>query len=61
MKMPKTEFSKSKWHVNKLLHNVDSFAKKMPSFNLRGKEKITTLYGGMLSAFIFSITLAFAI
>ena len=56
-----TEFSKSNWHVNKLLHNIDNFAYKIPSFNLKGKEKITTIAGGMLSALIFSITLAYAI
>ena len=59
--MGNTEFSKSKWHVNKLLHNIDNFAYKIPSFNLKGKDKITTIIGGMLSAFIFAIVLAYAI
>ena len=33
----------------------------MPTFNLRGKEKVTTIAGGLLTSFILTLTMAYAI
>ena len=44
-----------------MLHNIDIFGQSIPSFNLKGKGELTTVVGGLLSATIFTLTLAFAI
>ena len=40
--------------------SIDNFGLPIPSFNLKGKTHITTWVGGLLSAIIFTITLAYA-
>ena len=40
--------------------SIDNFGLPIPSFNLKGKTHITTWVGGLLSAMIFTITLAYA-
>ena len=56
-----TAFSKSKWHMGNVLHYLDSFGSPMPTFNLKGKDKVTSIAGGLLTAFILTLTLAYAI
>ena len=55
------EFSKSPYSLGNSLRSIDNFGLPIPSFNLKGKTHITTWAGGLLSALIMAITLAFAI
>ena len=40
---------------------MDKFGQVIPSFNLKGKTHINTYMGGLLTAMILTITLAYAI
>ena len=55
-----TEFSQSPYSLTNRLLSIDNFGLPIPSFNLKGKTHINTWVGGLLSAIIFTITLAYA-
>ena len=56
-----TVFAQSKWHIGNVFHYLDSFGSPMPTFNLKGKDKVTTIAGGLLTALILTLTMAYAI
>ena len=58
--LPLKEFSQSPYSLTNRLLSIDNFGLPIPSFNLKGKTHITTWVGGLLSAMIFTITLAYA-
>ena len=47
--------------ISKILKGQDLFEKPVPMFNVKGKERIQTVTGGITSIFIMSITLLFAL
>ena len=58
--LPLTEFSQSPYSLANSLRSIDNFGLPIPSFNLKGKTHITTWVGGLLTAMIKAITLAYA-
>ena len=50
----------SKWHINNVFKQIDSFAKEVPSFNLRGQEKVNTIVGGFVTILILIIIFLYA-
>ena len=40
---------------------MDWFGSEIPSFNLKGETRITTLFGGMMTALIMILSLGYAI
>ena len=42
-----------------LLESVDAFKRDVPSFNLRGKHKIASVYGGMLTIIMLVVMLMY--
>lgn len=54
-------FSKSRWNVLNFLAKFDLFGEPIPAFNVRGKDKVKTPPGGILSTIIITISLGFAI
>ena len=49
------------WHVENVLRGQDSFANKVPAFNIDGNSTINTVLGGFLSTMIFSVVAGYAI
>ena len=44
-----------------MFHNLDNFGSPVPAFNVKGKSKVTTIIGGLLTAMILTLTLAYAV
>ena len=42
-------FSETPWHINSFFRNVDRFGQPIPAFNVRGKDKVKTVVGGILT------------
>ena len=59
-KLSNAEFSKSPYSLANKLRSIDNFGLPIPSFNLKGETHVTTWIGGLLSAMIKAITLAYA-
>ena len=55
-----TDHSQSPYSLTNRLSAIDNFGEPIPSFNLKGKTHMTTWVGGLLSAIILTITLAYA-
>ena len=43
-----------------MLKRLDIFKKELPSFNLRGKSKVASIYGGLLTIFMVAIICLYA-
>ena len=43
------------------LDDVDAFGLSIPSFNLKGKDKVTTRLGGLCSLLVFGTVILFAV
>ena len=57
----RTEFWDSPWSVRSFLRECDIFGRPIPAFNIKGKDKVKTAIGGILSAMIMTITLGYTI
>ena len=58
---PKISQPKRSWHVINVMRSQDEFAKDVPSFNVKGKDKVKTVFGGFISLVIFTLALSYAI
>ena len=50
----------AKWKIDTFVKNMDSFGQEVPSFNIKGEKRVTTLFGGTITALILLLTLAYA-
>ena len=56
----KTKESKRlEWSTGRVLERFDAFGSKLPPFNLKGKTKVHTRLGGIVSLLIMSVTLMY--
>ena len=53
--------SESNWNVHNFIRSFDGFGQVIPSFNIKGENDVKTGLGGLLTAIISTITLAYAI
>ena len=44
-----------------MFRSLDNFGSSIPAFNLKGKDKVTTIAGGLLTSMILTLTLAYAV
>ena len=56
-----TLFSESPWHIAGFLRKLDRFGYPIPTFNIKGADKVTTAIGGMMTAIILTFTLGYFI
>lgn len=49
-----------KWTIVNSVKNMDVFGQEVPSFSLKGKSKITSLFGGVITLLIITLTLGYA-
>ena len=57
----KSLFSESAWHINSFFRKVDRFGQPIPAFNVKGKDKVRTVIGGILTIAIITLTLGYFI
>ena len=51
----------AKWKIGSIVKNIDSFGQKIPSFNLKGKTRVNTFFGGIITVAVLTLTLSYAI
>ena len=56
-----TTFKESRWNVMNFMSSLDIFGSPIPAFNIKGKDKVQTVVGGLLSAAIITLTLGYAV
>ena len=54
-------FSESPWHIAGFLRKIDRFGYPIPTFNIKGADKVKTAIGGILTATIMTFTLGYFI
>ena len=52
-------FRESRWHINSFFRKIDRFGKQIPAFNMKGKDKVTSTVGGIMTVTIMAITLGY--
>ena len=57
----KTTFRESPWYVGNLLRQIDYFGEPIPAFNIKGKDKVTTAFGGIMTLTVMFFTLSYLI
>ena len=50
----------SSWGMHKVLKKIDAFGEPLPSFNIKGKDHVYTLGGGVITMLITIVVLAYA-
>ncbi len=50
----------SVWRMDRVIKNLDNFAKDVPSFNIKGESKVRTIFGGLMTGAVIIIALAYA-
>ena len=53
--------SEAKWKIGAVVKNMDWFGSEIPSFNLKGETRVTTLFGGLVTVSIVILSLAYAL
>ena len=56
-----TAYKESRWNVFNFLSSLDIYGLPIPSFNIKGKDKVQTVVGGFLSAIVITLTLGYSI
>ena len=49
------------WHIYNYLLNIDTFAKEVPSFNLKGQTHISTPIGGFMTFLLLTLSFFYAV
>ena len=52
-------FSESPWHITNFLRELDRFGHKIPAFNIKGKDEVKTVLGGILTTAIVILTVSY--
>ena len=52
---------KAKWKIGTFLKNIDQYGQEIPSFNLKGEARVNTLFGGIITILILSLTFIYAV
>ena len=52
-------FSDSPWHINSFFRKLDRFGQPIPAFNMKGKDKVNTSVGGVMTLTIITLTLGY--
>lgn len=50
----------SRWSIWRWISRIDSFGRDVPTTNIGGNPEVNTAFGGVLTLFIVSVTLAYA-
>ena len=56
---PSKKFDESPYHIANFLRSIDRFGQPVPTFNIKGTNKVKTACGGVLSAVIMTFALAY--
>ena len=59
--VPSKRFDESPYHITNFLRSIDRFGHPVPTFNIKGTNKIKTAFGGVLTALIMTFALGYFI
>ena len=48
------------WDAQNYIRSLDSFAKEVPTFNIKGQSQVQSLVGGCLTLLIITLTFSYA-
>ena len=48
------------WGFQNVMRGLDSFGKEIPSFNLKGENRVNTVVGGIVTTVIFTLSLFYS-
>ena len=51
----------AKWKIGSIVKKIDGFGQEIPSFNIKGETRVNTVFGGIITVAILTLTLAYAI
>lgn len=51
---------KPAWAIGNVMRHLDSFGKDIPTFNLRGKSRINTVCGGVVTVMILILVFIYS-
>ena len=49
------------WHIGNAFMSLDSFAYEVPSFNIKGDQKVRTSLGGVVTITLLIVSLAYSV
>ena len=52
------ESQERRWHLKEMIKSIDLFGRNVPAFNIDGKPKVNTTFGGT-ATFIFFLVIGF--
>ena len=50
-----------KWKIKNVFKNLDNYGKEVPTFNLGGETRVSTVCGGIISVLVMILTLTYSI
>ena len=54
------ENKKGNWRVGRVFYKLDQFGRDIPAFNLNGKKKVKTFFGGVITVAFICLGIIFA-
>ena len=51
----------SSWSVTSFLRLYDIFGSAVPGFNIKGKQKVTTWFGGIMTLLILTVAIGYSV
>ena len=49
------------WSVGNRLRDIDGFGKEIPTFNLKGENRVNSVFGGIVTTIIMTLVLFYAL
>ena len=60
VKSSKRRGGRASWSVGNTMRDMDGFGKEIPSFNLRGENRVNSVCGGVVTTVILTLVLIYA-
>ena len=48
------------WSVGNTMRDIDDFGKEIPAFNMRGENRVNSVFGGVVTTIILTLALIYA-
>ena len=60
VKSSKRRSGGASWSVGNRMRDIDGFGKEIPAFNLKGENRVNSVFGGVVTTIILTLTLIYA-
>ena len=54
-------FKGPRWHLGNVLTNLDFYGKDVPAFNIKGQNRVNTIFGGIMTSMVLLLTLVYTV